>query len=200
MHITSAIMSLRIILKKSPEGIREKFHFGWKIPIFASIFLSLMLIACVPKEKDQSASTAAGGVEYQRYILQKEGFSMDYPKDWYVEDAHKFGSVGFFPQKPNPGDEAILPIQLGIISKFKDVSLQKQAMNDKEDMEDLGKITCGEPAPVSVQGIPGMLLTCSPGRLDYILEGSKLRFSVLIPTETIPESIWKHMLESIKID
>ena len=155
-------------------------------------------MACIgDRQTGLTAQTSSG---FERYSIEKEGFSMEYPTGWYLEDSHEFGSVGFFTQEPLPGDEITPFVHLMIAGKYKDFSLQDQAISEKEDIEGLGTITCGDPMPVTVHGTQGIELTCSRGMRHYILEGSKVRFILNFPTEDIPESTWKHMVESITID
>ena len=190
-------MSLRLLPKMSLEGKIQKFHAARNISVFASIVSVLFLIGCLPIRETELSAQASPG--FERYSLKDAGFSMDYPKDWHLEDSREFGSVGFFPEKPLPREEIKPFVHLMIAGKYKDFSLENQALSEKEDVEDLGKIACGSPVQVEVQGVQGFLLTCSGGMLRYILDGSAARFIVNFPAEDIPKSIWKHMLESIPI-
>lgn len=160
--------------------------------------LPVLLVSCRPAGSSVPKTPQAGPYSFEEFSLSEEGISIDYPDGWFVEDAHTGGSVGFFPWEPTPEDNLGPSASIHIGTQVSIQTLGDFALSTREDIQDMGG-PCTDPTPAQVAGRDGLMMECDPAWTIYFVQNDSTNFAIFLDKEKLPEIVWTHMQDSIRV-
>ncbi|MDO8649403.1 MAG: hypothetical protein Q7R81_06515 [Candidatus Peregrinibacteria bacterium] len=144
--------------------------------------LSLLVLVGCGSDSDETAT----------FSLKDAGFSIDYPKNWYVEDAHFAGFVSFLPKKPEAA-ETVDSLMVYIADRH---HYSAEEVAEGHEREDGG---CDDPLTYRTGATDVLEMQCWSGNDYLILEGEGDVFSVVFNRKSAHAGEFKRMSASARV-